>query len=76
MSDFVSAGWSIYVAGVTIVSLLVCLVLLAIASKRKVMAADNTTGHVWDEDLREMNNIPRGMVRAIRVLDVAGELEF
>lgn len=60
MSDFVSSGWSIYVAGVTIVSLLVCLVLLAIASKRKVMANDNTTGHVWDEDLRELNNpLPR-----------------
>jgi cytochrome c oxidase cbb3-type subunit 3 len=35
-------------------------VLLLIASKRKVMANDNTTGHVWDEDLRELNNpLPR-----------------
>lgn len=60
MSDFVNSGWAIYVAGVTIVSLIVCLVLLAIASKRKVMANDNTTGHVWDEDLRELNNpLPR-----------------
>jgi cytochrome c oxidase cbb3-type subunit III len=60
MSDFVSSGWSVFVAGVTIASLLVCLVLLAIASKRKVMANDNTTGHVWDEDLRELNNpLPR-----------------
>jgi cytochrome c oxidase cbb3-type subunit 3 len=34
--------------------------LLVIASKRKVMAGDNTTGHVWDEDLRELNNpLPR-----------------
>jgi cytochrome c oxidase cbb3-type subunit 3 len=39
---------------------LVFCVLLVVASKRKVMAADNTTGHVWDEDLREMNNpLPR-----------------
>jgi cytochrome c oxidase cbb3-type subunit 3 len=60
MSDFISSGWSVYVAGATIASLLVCLVLLAIASKRKVMANDNTTGHVWDEDLRELNNpLPR-----------------
>lgn len=63
MSDFVSSGWSLFVAGVTIVSLIACLVLLAIASKRKVMANDNTTGHVWDEDLREMNNpLPRWWV--------------
>jgi cytochrome c oxidase cbb3-type subunit 3 len=37
-----------------------CLVLLGIASRRKVMASDNTTGHVWDEDLVELNNpLPR-----------------
>jgi cytochrome c oxidase cbb3-type subunit 3 len=43
-----------------VLSIVFCLVLLAIASKRKVMAADNSTGHVWDEDLREMNNpLPR-----------------
>ena len=63
MSDFVSSGWSLFVAGVTVISLIACLVLLAIASRRKVMANDNTTGHVWDEDLREMNNpLPRWWV--------------
>jgi cytochrome c oxidase cbb3-type subunit 3 len=63
MSDFVSSGWSLYVAVVTILGLVLCLVLLAIASKRKVMASDNSTGHVWDEDLREMNNpLPRWWV--------------
>jgi cytochrome c oxidase cbb3-type subunit 3 len=56
MSDFFSAGWSIYVAVATIVSILACLLLLWVAARRKVMAADNTTGHVWDEDLREANN--------------------
>ncbi len=60
MSDFVNSGWSIFVAVVTIASLLACLGLLIIAAKRRVMANDNTTGHVWDEDLREMNNpLPR-----------------
>ena len=60
MSDFFNSGWSIFVAAATIVSLLACLVLLMVASRRKVMADDNTTGHVWDEDLREMNNpLPR-----------------
>lgn len=60
MSDFISNGWALYVAGITIVSLLFCLVLLIIASRRKVMASDNSTGHIWDEDLRELNNpLPR-----------------
>jgi len=60
MSDFVHIGWSLFVAGVTIVSLLGCLALLIMASRRKVMAGDNTTGHVWDGDLRELNNpLPR-----------------
>jgi cytochrome c oxidase cbb3-type subunit 3 len=60
VSDFFNSGWSIFIAAVTVVSLLACLGLLIIASKRKVMANDNTTGHVWDEDLRELNNpLPR-----------------
>jgi cytochrome c oxidase cbb3-type subunit III len=60
MSDFISDGWSLFVAGLTVVSLIACLILLMIASRRKVMADDNTTGHVWDEDLRELNNpLPR-----------------
>ena len=60
MSDFFHSGWSIFVAGATIVGLVWCLWLLFVASRRKVMAADNTTGHVWDVDLKEMNNpLPR-----------------
>lgn len=63
MSDFVSGGWSMFVAVVTVISLAACLALLAMASKRKVMSNDNTTGHVWDEDLRELNNpLPRWWV--------------
>ena len=60
MSDFVNSGWAVFVAAVTVIGLVLCLVLLVIASRRKVMANDNTTGHVWDEDLRELNNpLPR-----------------
>jgi cytochrome c oxidase cbb3-type subunit 3 len=60
VSDFFNSGWSIFVAAVTIVSLIACLALLIIAARRRVMANDNTTGHVWDEDLRELNNpLPR-----------------
>ena len=61
MSDFFSNGWSIYVA-------------VADAGQHRRLPgaavdrrapqgrwpSDNTTGHVWDEDLREMNNpLPR-----------------
>lgn len=60
MSDFVSSGWSLFVAAATVLGLALCLALLIIASRRKVMAADNSTGHVWDEDIRELNNpLPR-----------------
>ncbi|MCY4747244.1 cytochrome-c oxidase, cbb3-type subunit III [Pelomonas sp. UHG3] len=56
MSDFFSSGWSIFIAAATVGGLIACVVLLIIASRRQVMASDNTTGHVWDEDLRELNN--------------------
>ena len=60
MSDFISEGWSIYVGAMVLASLAACLWLLIIASRRKVMSTDNSTGHVWDEDLRELNNpLPR-----------------
>lgn len=60
MSDFVSNGWSLFVAAATVLGLVLCLALLIIASRRKVMAEDNSTGHVWDEDIRELNNpLPR-----------------
>jgi cytochrome c oxidase cbb3-type subunit III len=63
MSDFFSQGWAIYIAAVTILGLVGCLWLLLVASKRKVMANDNSTGHVWDEDLKELNNpLPRWWV--------------
>ena len=60
MSDFFSEGWSVYIATATITGLIACIVLLIVAARGKAMSADNTTGHVWDEDLRELNNpLPR-----------------
>jgi len=60
MSDFISPFWSVYVSVLTLVSIIACAVLLWVAGKTKVVIVDtvndNTTGHVWDEDLREMNN--------------------
>jgi len=63
MSDFVHDGWSIFVAAAVALSLVFCVILLIVASRRKVMSNDNTTGHTWDVDLREMNNpLPRWWV--------------
>lgn len=61
MSDFTANFWSVYVAGLTLVGIVACLLLLWITARKKVAAtADNTTGHVWDGDLTEMNNpMPR-----------------
>ena len=60
MSDFLSAGWSVYIALVTIVSLAACLALLVITARGKSGSKAETTGHVWDGDLRELNNpMPR-----------------
>jgi cytochrome c oxidase cbb3-type subunit 3 len=56
MSDFLGGGWSAFIALSTIGGLIACLVLLAFASRRRPMASDNSTGHVFDEDLVEMNN--------------------
>ncbi|MBY0465236.1 MAG: cytochrome-c oxidase, cbb3-type subunit III [Burkholderiales bacterium] len=57
MSDFVSNFWAMYVAAAVFLSIIACVVLLWISGNTKVnAAADNTTGHVWDGDLREMNN--------------------
>ncbi len=61
MSDFTSNFWSYYVSVITLVSIIACLLLLWFSGKARAMtASDNTTGHVWDGDLREMNNpLPR-----------------
>lgn len=59
MSDFFSSGWSIYIAAATILGLIGCLALLVIASKTKAGETEGS-GHVWDEDLKELNNpLPR-----------------
>ncbi|MDB5896499.1 MAG: cytochrome c oxidase, cbb3-type, subunit [Ramlibacter sp.] len=57
MSDFTHGFWSLFVAGVTLAGIVACLLLLWVTARKKVAArSDNTTGHVWDEDLTEMNN--------------------
>ncbi len=64
MSDFFSNGWSNYIALVSLVGIVWCIWLLFSQRKAKVIhTADGAvadTGHVWDGDLRELNNpLPR-----------------
>jgi len=59
MTDFTSGFWSVFIAVVTVVSIVGCGWFLwsqGIARQAKV----ETTGHTWDEDLAEWNNpLPR-----------------
>jgi len=57
MSDFVHDGWSLYIAIITVVSLLACAVFLKMMSTQKLAKGEKpgTTGHSWDE-LEEYNN--------------------
>ena len=61
MSDFTSGFWEIYIAVVAVASIVGCAVLLRLQSvKRGKGGQVGTTGHVWDEDLKEWNNpLPR-----------------
>jgi cytochrome c oxidase cbb3-type subunit 3 len=61
MSDFTSNFWSVFVAAIAILGIVYCVFLLWFSAKLKMSSHDDgTTGHVWDEDLREMNNpLPR-----------------
>jgi len=66
MSDFefTSSFWPLFISAITVLGILGCAVLLWVTNKTKVQATqDMSTGHVWDEDLREMNNpLPRWWV--------------
>lgn len=57
MSDFTSGFWGVYIATLTVVSIVACAVFLWMQTTRRVPGAKvDTTGHVWDEDLQEWNN--------------------
>jgi cytochrome c oxidase cbb3-type subunit 3 len=60
MSEFASGFWDLYIALITVLSIVACAVFLRSQSVRKVPGAAETTGHKWDDDLAEYNNpLPR-----------------
>ncbi|TFW69622.1 cytochrome-c oxidase, cbb3-type subunit III [Methylotenera oryzisoli] len=65
MSDFTNSFWPIFITVISLAGVFGCALLLWLTSKIKANSpnGDNTNGHVWDENLREMNNpLPRWWV--------------
>jgi cytochrome c oxidase cbb3-type subunit 3 len=66
MSDleFTNSFWPLFISVITALGILGCALLLWFTNKAKVsVSQDESTGHVWDGDLREMNNpLPRWWV--------------
>jgi cytochrome c oxidase cbb3-type subunit 3 len=59
MSDFTSDFWHLYIALLTLLSIVACALFLKSQSVRKAGPVE-TTGHQWDGDLAEYNNpLPR-----------------
>jgi len=57
MSDFMHGFWPVFITAISLGGIFGCVLLLWFASKVKVTVADDgSNGHVWDGDLREMNN--------------------
>lgn len=64
MADFLHSGWGVFITVVVVVSIAACLLLAwSLAGFRAPTKPDGTvesTGHVWDDDLQELNNpLPR-----------------
>ena len=64
MADFTSSFWDYFISVITLLGILGCGILLWAQSKAKVGKRSDinvdTTGHVWDQDLTELNTpMPR-----------------
>ena len=85
MADFTSGFWDLFITVLTIAGVFGCAVLLYMQSSEKLEPGQKAsgTGHVWDEDLTELNTPmprwwrgqkslpPRGQAAAGRIGDGA-----
>jgi cytochrome c oxidase cbb3-type subunit 3 len=64
MADFVSNFWNWFVIVLVVLSIAFCWIIILSQSRKGQQSGEvKTTGHVWDENLQEMNNpIPRWWV--------------
>ena len=69
MNDFINDFWPMFINVISLGGILACALLLWKTSKTKVTKSkDGTSGHVWDEDLKEMNNpLPVWWVRLFAI---------
>ncbi|MFT5896253.1 MAG: cytochrome c oxidase cbb3-type subunit 3 [bacterium] len=79
MSDFTISGLSWVISLVVIISIVACFLLAwSLASRKAPTNSDGqveSTGHVWDEDLRELNNpLPRWWLYLFYITCVFGAL--
>ncbi len=57
MSDFTSDFWSYYISFIVLGGIFGCLLVLFLTARvPATKSGDNTTGHVYDEDIIELNN--------------------
>jgi cytochrome c oxidase cbb3-type subunit 3 len=63
MSDFTHVFWDLFIVVITLLSIAGCAILLYSQSVHRIKPdapLDGTTGHIWDEDLSELNTpLPR-----------------
>ena len=69
MNDFINNFWPMLINVISLGGILGCALLLWKTSKTKITKSkDGTSGHVWDEDLKEMNNpLPVWWVRLFAI---------
>jgi len=60
MADFTSSFWNYYIIIPTVLGIIACFLLIRWLSSMRADEIGKPTGHVWDEDLQELNNpLPR-----------------
>src|SRR5690606_40008190 len=61
LADFTSSFWSWFIIIVTLLSIVALLIFtIRMGGKRKPGEKAQSVGHIWDEDLHELNNpLPR-----------------
>ena len=74
MSDFFSDFWSYYISFIVLGGIGGCLLLLIMTARVPIeKSGDNTTGHVYDEDIVELNNpMPRWWMYMFIITSIFG----